>query len=424
MQENIKFYILAIFIFLQQATSSSDVSKPVVSNKQFRKETLKAQTKEMEGDAQKRLKKRAQGRVIQDTSQVAVEASDKISMYMSKLPLSVQQHSASTAIAIINKVVWGAGTAVRALGRRQEAIQSVLSTNEQILEAATKTYENIQKLTDTLEGLLHPKTIIEAVKDLPSSNISKKDKILNLLKPQNYINTFDKFTDNLYITTNKADQWETVKTTAKSIIEEEKRFDDYMAILQIKVLEKQLMNLHKLENFHSTKDPKTKQQTANPGYKAKLENDISTIEQAITATELKERALSGIQPSSGGLMNKLKKTMGKDEKAQQEKELAKLRDALSQYHKQKSDIETELGQFQSMSTDSIDEDRKKLIEEIEQIKRSNTAKLNPEELVDQINDLKKEIANLKTQFENLKGQDQTTLAPSNDGKKSKEAKKG
>lgn len=395
-------YLFAIFCASFQMILASDSPTAFSTYNKTRQEHFEAQKNVLSEEEQKRLQKRSQARKLQEGAQVVVGATETISTYMSQLPLSIQQQNPTTAVAVLNKLAWGVGTVVRAIGRRQEAMQAVLSTNEQLLEATVKSYEDILKLTHALEDLLHPKTILEAVKDLSSSQTSKTDKLLSLLKPQHYLNTFDKFTDNLYITNNKAQQWEMVKKTVKELIEEEKRFDDYIALLQIKVLERQLMNLHKLANFNAAIDPKTKQITKKPGYKAKLEQDLKTVDAAIGITETKLRETKENQPASGGLMNKLKKTIGKDEKTQQEKELLKLQSQLNQYKQQKKDIEAEIQQFQTMSVDSIDADTKQLIHEINNIKQSRATDLTPAEMADQITDLRKQVQNLQSDMNTLK----------------------
>jgi hypothetical protein len=393
--------LLTSVVFISSTWGSLPRSTPQSYEGQ-RKQALNLQINQEDEDTRESLKKRADARVLQERAQYGVDASNQISKLLEKLPLSVKEHPASTVATVVNKLALGVSLGVRALGRWREAAQQILSTNEQVLEASIKSYEKIESLSATLKEMLGPKTVIYAFKELPSSEKSNGEKILDLLRPRNYINTFTKFTDATYLT-KKADRWEQVKKTADTLRDEEKRFDDYIAMLQVKILERQIMNLHKLENFAGSK---TSSATQVPGYQEKLVERIAVIKAAIDANDKKIRALSGIQSQTGGITNRLKKVVGKDDESQRTKELTKLNTEKAQYVKQLSEVQAEQESLasSSMTSEEIKTERELLKGMIEEIKGRRVAGLSVEELGDAINDMQKQITSLQNQLNALKVQ--------------------
>jgi hypothetical protein len=111
-----------------------------------------------------------------------------------------------------------------------------------------------------------------------------------------------------------------------------------MAMMEIKILERQIMSLHLQENADK--------------YVPKLQESLTTIIAAITAMDGKISALKSQQPQIGGLINRLKKTVGKDAETQNAKALVKMMDEREGYIKQKTDVEAQIKQYQEMSVDS------------------------------------------------------------------------
>lgn len=400
---NYRFFPVIISILFTSSALGSPPPASLTYNDQ-RQQALKIQKGQTDADTRQRLKKRADARVLQERAQYAVEATTVVDHLLQKLPLTVKEHPASTVAVVINKLAFGISLGVRAIGRWREAAQQVLSTNEQVLEAAVKSYERIESLSATLKDMLGPKTVIDAFKELPSSRKSTADKVLDLFRPQNYLNTFTKFTDATYIS-NKADRWEQVKKTSELLIDEEKRFDDYIAMLQIKILERQIMNLHKLENFTAAKNgSKTSSNPQTPGYKAKLEERITIVKAAIDATDKKIRALSGIKNPTGGLTNRLKKVVGKDDESQRVKEIAKLNAEKAQYVKQMSEVQAELDALSttSLSPDEIKDERELLRSMIEEVKGRRMPVQTLDDVNDTLRDIQKQINSIQEQITALK----------------------
>ena len=145
--------------------------------------SLETQKSQSDAATQERLEKRAQGRKIQEAITPVIDATGEINEFLFHLPLIIRQQHPTTAVAVLNQLVRGVSIGIRAIGRWKEATQAILDTNEQILEAAIKSYEKIEAQTKMLEDLLGQKTIVDALKDIPSSNVSKSKKVLNLLNP-------------------------------------------------------------------------------------------------------------------------------------------------------------------------------------------------------------------------------------------------
>lgn len=400
------------------ATSSQKID-PKTQKQKLRAEKVKAQkavldaqkaklkAPQMEAvdeETRKRMETRAKARVVQDRAGTVIDKTNMVKEIIARAPLSIQQQNPTTVVAIVNNVIWGVSIGVRALARRKEAMQGILSTNEQILEATAKSYEKIEALTKSLEELLGQKTIMSALKDTQSSDLTRGQKILGLLTPTNYLNTFNKFTDSLYITTNKAETWEQIKNTSKALKEEQARFDDYIALMRIKLLEKIMMSFHLMENFDKQKTVVKGQQNTG-GYKEKLDESIRTIDAAIAITDQKINDLKGQQPAKGGVLNRLKKTVGKDDETQNTKAITALMAERAQYVKQKEEVQSQIAQHQDTKLDpaEIQQERDKIKAQIDEIQATRVSKTNPEELGQEMVALKNQLKDLQADIETLKG---------------------
>lgn len=370
----------------QKVMASQDST---ITTLKSRGKALDNQKKEQDTETTERIEKRSKGRQLQRIGGKMVEVTNSISDLIKEAPLSIQQQNPTTAVAILNRVVTGVGVTIRALGRRKEALQAIMSANEQIIEAAAKTYEKIEALSSTLETLIGPKTFINAAREVQSSDLSKGQKILTMLSPSNYINTFNKFTDDLYITDNKAKRWEEIKRVNKELQEEQSRYDDYIALLQIKFLEKMIMALHLNQN----KD----------AYLNKLDESVKTIDEALNITNAKIEALDAT-PAKSGVLNKLKKVVGKDQDTQIAKERAALINERAKYIKQKESTLQEIKHYQELKTEpsSIKQERDDLVKKISEIKGRREAKVDLNDLKNEISELKGLLQSIQNDVESLK----------------------
>jgi hypothetical protein len=396
----------------QQIDPKTQKQKLIAQKKKAQKAVLEAQKAKLKApqmeaideEARKRMETRAKARVVQDRSGTLIDKTNMVKEIIASAPLSIQQQNPTTVVAIVNNVVWGVSVGVRAIARRKEAMQAILSANEQILEAAAKSYEKIEKLTNSLEELLGQKTIMSALQDIQSSELTRSQKILGLLTPTHYLNTFHKFTDSLYITTNKAETWEQIKNTSKALKEEQIRFDDYIALLKIKLLEKEMMSFHLMENFDQQKKIVKDQQNIG-GYKDKLAESAQTLDAAIAITDKKIKDLKSQQPANGGLLNRLKKTVGKDDETLNMKAITALMAERTQYVKQKEDVQRQVAQHQEMKLDpaEIKQERDKIKAQIDEIQATRVSKTDPEELGQEIMALRNQVKDLQADIATLKG---------------------
>jgi hypothetical protein len=377
-----------------QAADAS--GKPSVYAPDARAQALQTQKKALDAPTQERGEERSAGRAIQKSAQAGVDITGGINSALSRLPLIIRQQHPTTVIAVLTQVIRGVSVGIRAVGRRKEALQAIETIDEQILEAATQSYEKIVALSQKMENLLGRKTIGQAIEEVTSLEVASLDlrkskKILSLFNPSNYLNTFHDFTDDLYITVNKAERWEKIKQLSKDLKEEQERFDDYIALLQIKLLEKMMMAFHLDEN----KD----------AYILKLQESMKAIEAAIALTDSQINDLTSQQPAKGGILNRLKKAVGKDNTgAQQAKMIANLKDERQKYIKQKEDIQEKIKDYQKMAVnpDAIKRGREELQQKIKEIQLKRAINFNPEELADSVIDLKAQIQGIQKEVDSLK----------------------
>lgn len=387
-------------IFLVTAFS---VSTPVLGTDSLTKrfQSLEQQKQKATSQEQKKLEERSKGRDIQQKAGVVINTTDDIDQFIQKLPLVAQRQYPTVAARILNKVVNVVGVGVRAYGRRKEALQAITGTSEQVLEAATQSYETIKDLSTKLSELLGDKTLKKALEENRSSeDMTIGQRALNLFAPSNFLNTFNQFTDRLYITDNKATRWTKIKETAKALKEEEETFDDYIAMLQIKFLEKLIMHLHLQTNkdkyIQGLQRVDHNLETGKPegGALAALDTAIDITNQKIQ--DLTEEA-SGKKTGFARLKQKVGK--GKNEKA-----LQVLKEEREKYVRQKEDLLQEIKIYQNTQStpEDIKRQRAELMQKISEIKGRKLIKATPEELKDEINDLKRQVQNLQNDVNALK----------------------
>lgn len=391
--------LLLSSLIISPSSFGSDVKAPQQQNiysKDKRAQDLSAAKKQMDDATLKKLTKRSEGRKAQKIGGDILDATKVVDDLLFNAPLSIKQHYATTAVAVLNTVVTGIGLGIRAYGRRKEAMQSIVSANEQILEAASRSFEKVEALNTELEALLGPKTIAIAIEKNQDPTLSKSQKLINLLAPRNYINTFNKFTDALYITDNKAERWEKIKKITKDLQEEQARYDDYIALLQIKFLEKMVMTFHLEENKYENLAAKGKSE--NPGgYIKKLEDSIEPLTEAIKITEQKIADLKEAPAAKDGLLNRLKKTVGKDDGTKRAKILKSLEEERDNYVKQKESVMDDIEYYKNSKTDSnaIKTGRDELLKKIADIKGRKAQKISIEDLQNTIEDLRNQILKLQ-----------------------------
>ena len=378
------------------SSSQSNRAQALESRKNKLSNSLEAQKNSLNiNKATKgRIDTRSKARETQQKAQTVINVTSGINETIQKMPLAIRQQHATSAVAVLNQVVLGVSVGVRALARRKEALQAIEHTDEQILEAAIKSYEKIQSLTTTLESLLGPKTIGMAYKENKSSTMSKGQKLLNLLNTTHYLNTFNKFTDNLRIADNKAARWEKIQETTKVLKEEQDRLDDYIALMQIKALERMIMNLHSVQNKDVTIP--------------RLKEFLITTNKGIEEIDKQIKALSKQKATKKGIVHHLKKRIGKDEDTKRGKELENMKGERQKYLERKLELETQIKQLQTTSKNisNIQKERDDLKKQIEEINLFRVVKTTPKEIAEELISLKREIQELRTDFETLK---RTTL---------------
>ncbi|MBM3633404.1 MAG: hypothetical protein FJX03_06870 [Alphaproteobacteria bacterium] len=399
-----------LFIWLTTVFGTSSIlgAQPTgpsnIYDKDARNQILQAQKQNTDVATQQRIDTRAKGREIQAKADVVVNVTNEIQDLIRKAPLSIQQQNATTVVAVLNQVVQGAGVLFRAYGRRKEALQTIMGTNEQILEAAIKSYEKIQAQSVILEKLIGPTTIQSAMKKAQNLTGNKSQIISGLLNPANYLNTFVAFTDSLLITDNKADRWEKIKLASKSLSEEQSRFDDYIALLELKVLENMMMEYHRIENFNTVKNPNKNQE--NPqGYINILKTSFATLGEAIRITDQKILALKA-DPPKGNVLNKFKKVVGKDSQTLNNQTLSALTAEREKYVKQKQDLEDKIAYYQDQSTTldpkKIAEGKANTLAQIKSIQMARVSKANLNDLVQQVVQLTNQVTQLQNDLKTLK----------------------
>ena len=392
------FLLTSIFCLSTALAAESSTIKPARIYDQGKRSQILGKTTELQDEAtQQRVGKRAKARVSQEMGGKIVQATDEFDeLFFRYAPLSIKQHPASTFVSIISSVVGVVGVGLRAHGRRKEALENLISANEQILEAASKSFEKIAALSKTLTDLIGPKTIKEAHQENQASELDMGKKILNLFSPSNFINTFNNFTDDLYITDNKADRWEKIKHVLNDLKKEEATFDDYIALLQIKLLERELMELHKFKNWVTTKEGKT-------GYIGKIQESSNTIHRAIEITNEKIKPLKEkieqlkLEPPKKGVLSRIKKITSKDSDArdanilEKENNIALFKNMLDATTLDTKTLESIL--------ENLEAERNKYINQEKQIDLEKTKyteiKLDTKEIETRQKDIVKQIAAIK-----------------------------
>jgi hypothetical protein len=402
---NTPLFIFLITVFSASSIFGAQIATPSnIHDKDARNRLLQAQKQNTDAATQQRLDTRAKGREIQAKADIVVNVTNEIQDMIRKAPLSIQQQNATTVVAVLNQVVQGVGVLFRAYGRRKEALQAIMATNEQILEAAIKSYEKIQAQSLILEKLIGPTTIQSAMKKAQNLTGNKSQIISGLLNPANYLNTFVAFTDSLLITDNKADRWEKIKMSSKSLSEEQSRFDDYIALLELKVLENMMMEYHRIENFNAVKNPHKNQE--NPqGYINILKTSFATVGEAIRITDQKILALKA-DPPKGSVLNKFKKVVGKDSQTLNNQTLSALTAEREKYVKQKQDLEDKIAYYQDQSTTldpkQIAEGKANTLAQIKSIQMARVSKANLNDLVQQVVQLTNQVTQLQNDIKTLK----------------------
>jgi DNA repair exonuclease SbcCD ATPase subunit len=159
--------------------------------------------------------------------------------------------------------------------------------------------------------------------------------------------------------------------------------------LQIKFLENMIMSLHLVQN----KD----------AYMKKLSESVTALNAAINLNDKKIQDLN--LPNQGGVVNKIKKVMGKDEETKYLKERQALYAERQNYINKRTSIFEEMKALQSNKTDAgtIQQERNELITKISQIKGRRQATTNLDDIRNEINSLKAQIQNVQTDLASLKG---------------------
>lgn len=379
-----------IFLFLIFFLNFSQESQAIYNQDQ-RAQILQDQKKQQNETIQKNLSQRSEGRKIQSVGGDIVDVTSKIDGLLDHLPNKIKDFPATTVLSVLNRVANVVGRGVVAYGRRQEGLKAIINTDEQILEESMRSFEKIKLLSRTLADLLGQKTLMDAVQENKDSDATLGRKTLNLLAPSNFMNTFNQFTDNFYITDNKRARWAQVKKAAQDLREEEAVFDDYMAILQIKFLEKMIMVLHRQQN----KDV----------YLKKIEESLEVLNQALRNVGQKINDLHR-EENKGGMINRLKKAVGRDKESQNQSKIADLLLEKKKYEQEREATEKERNTYQTMSVneDALNKAREELKAKILDIKGRKPAQLTLENMMEEIETLKTKLQDMENTMKRVHGQ--------------------
>ena len=93
-------------------------TKPNIYAKDARSQALAGQKKQVDIDAQKRIKERSKARKIQAGAELVVQGTGEINEFLFHLPLVVRQQHPTAAVAILNQIVRGVSIGVRGIARR------------------------------------------------------------------------------------------------------------------------------------------------------------------------------------------------------------------------------------------------------------------------------------------------------------------
>lgn len=221
------------------------VLPPLEGSGQKRDTDLKWLTENLTKEEAENIQKRSNARYYIDLGGKVQRYSDSMVAALNSLP---QLGGAATGVTagidpqaafvdLINKVGSLVARGLQAYGRYKASfVLEVISTNEQIVEGAQKSYEEIQKIQSEINDLLGFKKEdikIRRFKDLFSKRVFKN---------------IDEFTDKMYLTNNKEERGERINALLKTLKEEKSTFNNYVATLNIKYLETQLMKIHKIKN--------------------------------------------------------------------------------------------------------------------------------------------------------------------------------
>lgn len=208
--------------------------------------------------------KASEGRALQALGEEVSELSESYSEFFGDAPKMLSKipdpHAAivgSGAMSILSAIKWGGraiGMALAAVGRYKETAQKILSVNEQIVEAAQQSFERIEDLTDALnekvEHITLPKLANSDKQHGPAKSFRKKVKLA--LSPGTWENTVKEILDKTYFTDFKSKTGKEIKIIQDQLMVERTTFEDYIRLLQIRILEESIKNIQKLLNKKAT----------------------------------------------------------------------------------------------------------------------------------------------------------------------------
>lgn len=368
-----------------------------------RQEMIEQFVQQSDVQTQNNLKKRAYGRKIESYAQKGNNLVDKAQALVVQSPFAFQASQGGTAVSVTTAIVRAVSLGLGIYGRRQQDVVKIVTADEQILEAATKSQERIQLLTENLENLLGQKTIIDAINNLKNKDKTKTEKLLGLLNPDVYINTLNNFTDDAYITNNKLERWQSVKQTAKELEEEKKILDDYIALFQIKFLEQEMMRFHKIQYYLPYQDAEG---NTMPGYKAKLEEDIQATKEGFRLLELKLNNLPAL-PGKNDLFGRAKASLGHDKYYARKQLIESLSGQAQEYRNHITNIQQEMQDIETFLSQpdwlqQIDQERSQILKLKEEVSLRRLEHTKDDVVGKAINDLTKENQQLKADMEILK----------------------
>lgn len=224
-----------------QQKPTTGVSSPLLGSKEKLTENMNWLKEGLDQEAIERISEKGEGRYYITAGGAVGAYTDTVVKYLSKVPVGSfvalgtggvdVQATTTSAINIIGSSI---AQALKVYGRYKVAsVLQVMSSHEQIVEAAQQSYEKIQQLNDIIKDLLGYRKkdiVINSAEDVFSKKLIKNIQLL---------------TDRLHVTDFKSKIGDQLEVTLKDLKIEKDKFNNYVKLLQIKALDYELMALHK-----------------------------------------------------------------------------------------------------------------------------------------------------------------------------------
>lgn len=238
----ISHFILSPIMINDGHSTQHPTTAPLEGSQEAIDQTMQWLTDGLDPNVAKRISERGSARYYITLGGSAKEYTDNVVEFLGKAKemaegVGLEGIGLDVPNNIINIIGSGIAQSLTMYGRYTAAsILQVMSSHEQIVEAAKQSHEKIQELNSKIKGLLafnKDDLKIGGLRDVFSWKL---------------FNNLNVLTDSLYITDYKAVRGDALEEALNNLKIEKEKFNHYLTILKIKTLENELMDIHKKMN--------------------------------------------------------------------------------------------------------------------------------------------------------------------------------